>query len=161
MQLDVSFLKSSKEEFCLNVKVHDPKQQLAIEKILQDLRKDFPSIETNIIVKSKKLAPYEIILSIIVSFFTGIAADITLKFLQNLYQKLKHSKISPEIEGLDSIQKGAENYLREIGVVDFQIVRRENRALYAFFIFKDRSGVAHHLYVTSSDLRVIGYKRVL
>lgn len=158
--MDVSFLKGVKEEFRFNVKIHDPNQQVTIKNILYDLRKDFPFIETDVNVKSKKLAPYEIILSIIISFVTGVAADLTLKLLERLQQKFKRSKISPEIKGLDRIQRKAENYLRQIGIVDFRIIRREDRGLYVFFIFKDHSGVAHHLYVTSFDLRVIEYKRV-
>ena len=152
-------MKHNNRQFCLNIKTQKPEQQASIERSLKDLTKDFPFVDINIKPESKKLVPFEILSSIAISFAVGISAKLMIRFFEKLYKKLTDDGITPEIEGLDRIQKKAERYLIEIGVRDFEIIRREEKGLYVFFIFRDNTGAMHHLYITSFDLRVIEYKR--
>jgi len=152
-------VEGEEEEFHINIKIYDSKQQKAIENILADLRKDFPFMDINIDIKSRKLIPFEVSLEIVMKIVAEVATKLMIKFLKKLWEKFKQNGITPKIEGLDIVQKKAENYLREIGVLNFEILKREDKGLYVFFIFKDYTNILHHLYITSFDLRIIEYER--
>lgn len=152
-------MKNRGFRFRLNVKMQMPEHQEAIEKSLEDLMAIFPFAKTSIKIESKKLVPFEVVSSIAISFAVGISTKLAIRFFEELYKKLRSSDATPEVEGLDRIQEKAEKYLLEIGVKGFKIIRREDKGLYVFFIFRDRDGAEHHLYITSFDLHVIEYER--
>ena len=147
------------EKYYLLTKIYEPDQQTVIKEIFQNIEKEFPYVKLDSRVTSKKLTPLEITLEIAINFGTGVASVIILKCLEKLWDELKQNRISPETQGLDAIQKKAQEYLKEIGSTGFEILKRENRGPYVAFTFKDGKGQRHYLKISSSDLKVIEYTK--
>ena len=150
---------NQEQRFRLRVVAHDPAQQKLVTGTFEKFREDFPFIDFKVTVKSKKVVPWEVVLDIAINVAKGIAVALVIKAFEKLWKEIKRNDIAVKLEGLDMIQKKAESYLIEIGVTDFEVVRREDRGLYVFLIFRDYKGINHYLRVTSFDLRVIDYRR--
>lgn len=152
-------VKKESVTYSFQVRARDPSQQKGIPKILQNLQTTFPEIDTQIQVLSKKLTPYEVVLLIAINVGADIASKILISFLEKLWDALTRQKITPSLPSLDSVQMAAEDYLRHLGVIHFQLFQKQDRGLYVFFSFKEETGVSHLLYITKSDKKVIQYKR--
>jgi len=139
--------------------MYDPEQQKVIKGILKKVESEFPHVKLNSRVASKKLTPFEITLEIIINFGVGVASALVIKCLEKLWEEFEQSQISLQTQGLDAIQKKAEEYLRETGSVGFEILRRESRGPYVAFTFEDRKGQRHYLKISSSDLQIIEYTK--
>jgi hypothetical protein len=147
------------EELSLQVKLADPKQQVLITHILEDLKASFPIKQVQITVQDKKLMPFEIGLLIVIGFIANISSEVVIRLLDKLWGKLNQNKILPYVECVDRVQMRAEEYLKKIGISSFEITRKEDKGLYVLFIFEDIRGEIHYLYVSKTDLRVLNYIR--
>jgi len=145
--------------YSLIAQIHDPEQQKVINKILRDIQKEFSFAKFDSRTSSKKLIPFEIVMEITVSFGVGVGTALVIKCLEELWKKFEQNRISLRTQGLDAIQEKAQNYLREVGITDLKILRRENRGPYSLFVFKDEKGQRHHLKIASSDLCIIEYTK--
>jgi len=154
-----SLLYDQKQTFHLHVVARDPTQQELVIDTFKKFREDFPFINFKVGVESRKVVPWEVVMDIAINVAKGIAVALVVKALEKLWKEIKRNDIAVKLEGLDTVQKKAESYLIEIGVTDFEVVRREDRGLYVFLIFRDHKGVYHYLRVTSFDSRVIDYRR--
>jgi len=149
----------SAQEFNIKIKTRDLEQQKNTETVLDELRGDFGELEIRIKAESKGIIPEEVIFVIAVTVTSKVLADVFLRFLEKLWSRLRNKGISPDIYTMDSVQKEAENYLLSLGIMDAKIIKREDRGLYVFFVFKSKR-TSHSIYVSNSDLRIIRYKRV-
>ena len=147
------------QEFNIKIKTLDLEQQKNTETVLDELRGDFGELEIRIKAESKGIIPEEVIFVIAVTVTSKVLADVFLRFLEKLWSRLRNKGISPDIYTMDSVQKEAENYLLSLGIMDAKIIKREDRGLYVFFVFKSKR-TSHSIYVSNSDLRIIRYKRV-
>ena len=145
--------------YSFQVIARDPSQQKNTQQTLQNLQTTFPEIDTQIQVLSKKLTPYEVVLLIAITVTADIASKILISFLDKLWDALTRQNILPSLPSLDSVQMAAEDYLRHLGVIHFQLFQKQDRGLYVFFAFKEATGVSHLIYITKSDKQVIQYKR--
>lgn len=150
---------NSEQRLRLSVVARDPTQQKLVIDTFERFRKDFPFVELEVTVKSRKVIPWEVVLDVAIDITKGIAVALVIKAFEKLWKEIKRNDIAVKLEGLDKAQKKAESYLIEIGVTNFEVIRREDRGLYVFLIFRDYKGNLHHIYVTSFDLRVIEYER--
>lgn len=143
----------------MRVATRNPTQQELVINTFERFRKDFPLVDFKVTVKSRKVVPWEVVLDVAIEVAKGMALALVIKAFEKLWKEIKRNNITVKLEGLDKVQKKAESYLIGIGVTSFEVIRREDRGLYVFFIFKDYKENLHHLYVTSFDLRVIEYQR--
>jgi len=149
----------SAQEFNIRIEARNAKQQRVIAGILDGLQRDFPEVNVRIEPESKELVPEEVVLLVFVTVASEVLAAVVLGFLDKFWSHLKNKGISPVLSGMDSVQREAENYLLNIGIFDFKIIKREDRGLYVFFQFKSKAAV-HHLYISRSDMKIIKYERV-
>ncbi len=152
-------VKTKSATYSFQVRARDPSQQKTMEHTLKNLQTTFPEIDTQIQVLSEKLTPYEVILLIAISVAADITSKILINFLDRLWDTLTRQKIPSLLPTLDSVQMAAEDYLRHLGVIQFQLVQKQDRGLYVFFAFKEATGVSHLIYITKFDKQVIEYRR--
>ena len=146
-------------EFNIRVEARDPNQQKDIAKALEELQRDFSELNVRIEAESKELVPGEVMLTISVAVASAVLAKVFLRFLDKLWDRLKTRGIKPILSSLDSVQRTAEDYLLNVGIGDFEIVKREDRGLYVFFVFKSKDA-SHRLYISKSDMSIIKYEKV-
>jgi hypothetical protein len=149
----------STQELNVRIEVRNPKQQKDIASILGELQRDFPELNARIKAESKGLLPEEAVVIVFVTVASEIVATAVLRFLDKLWNGLKRKDISPSLSSSESSQRAAEKYLLDIGIIDFEIIEREDRGLYVLFVFKSK-GASHRLYVSRSDMRIIKYEKV-
>lgn len=149
----------SAQEFNIRIEARDSNQQKDIANALAELRGDFPKLNVRIEPESKELVPGEVVLIVVVTVASEVLAAVVLRFLDRFCDRLKNKDISPILSSMDSVQREAENYLLNMGIVDYKIIRREDRGLYVFFMFKSKDA-SHHLYISRSDVRIIKYEKV-
>lgn len=152
-------VKKESLTYSFQIRARDPDQHKIIEQTLDNLQTTFPQITTQIQVMSKKLTPYEVLLLIAINVVADIASKILITFLDKLWAALTDQEIRPLLPSLDPVQVAAEAYLRHLGVTHFQLVRKQDRGLYAFFAYEEATGVSHLIYITKSDKLVIKYER--
>lgn len=145
--------------YSFQVRPLNSSQQKVIEQTLKNLQSDSQNIGSQVQVLSKKLTPYDVILMIAITVTADITAKVLINYLDKLWRALMNQHISSLLPSLDVTQIAAEDYLRSQGVVDFQIIQKEDRGLYAFFNFKETTGTSHLIYITKSDKKVIQYQR--
>lgn len=149
----------SAQEFNIRIEARDSKQQKDIASALDELRKDFPELNVRIEPESKELVPGEVVLIVFVTVVSEVLATVALKFLDKFWDRLRNKGISPILSSMDSVQREAEIYLLNMGIVDFETIKREDKGLYVFFVFKSKDA-SHHLYIASSDMKIIKYEKV-
>jgi len=150
--------KVSAQKFSIEIETRDLKQQKNAEILLDELRRDFKELDIGIKVESKGIVPEEALFIIAVTITSKVLADVFLRFLEKLWDRLKNKSISPNISNLDAVQKGAENYLLNLGILDAKITKREDRGLYVFFVFKSKKA-SHVIHISKSDLGIIKYTK--
>jgi hypothetical protein len=150
---------NQEKKFLLHIVAHDPPQQEFVAKTFERLHEEFPSVDFKVAVKSRKVVPWEVVLEIAIDFAKGIAVTLVIKVLEKLWKEIKRNDIVVKLDEVDIVQKKAERYLTEIGITDFEVIKREDRGLYVLLIFRDNKGDHHRLRVTSFDSHVIDYRR--
>jgi len=133
--------------------------EIALEETVQKMEKEFEDISFEINAKEKKLVPFELVLDITIKVASGVAVGLVIKCLERLWEELRKKRITPETQGMDSIQGSAERYLEAIGVTKFKILERKDKGPYVTFVFEDEEGDKHDLVVTSFDLKILHYRR--
>ena len=133
--------------------------EIALEETVQKMEKEFEDISFEINAKEKKLVPFELVLDITIKVASGVAVGLVIKCLERLWEELRKKRITPETQGMDSIQGSAERYLEAIGVEQYKIVKRKDKGPYVIFVFQDEKGDKHRLFVTSFDLKIVDYRR--
>lgn len=147
------------KEFNIRIKTADPKQQKDVSRAISELQEEFAGLDVRIKSESKRIIPQEVILLVVVTVASEIVAEAVIRFLDELWNHLKERNISPILSSIDSVQRVAENYLSNIGIVDSEITKREDRGLYVFFAFKSKDS-SYRIYVSNSDLKIIKYEKV-
>lgn len=147
------------QEVSIRIEARDPKQQKDIASAINKLQKDYPELNVRIKPESEGLIPEEVVLIIFVTVTSEILATMVLRFLDKLWSSFRNKGISPSLLSPEVIQREAEKYVLDMGIVDFEVIKREDSGLYVLFVFKSKDA-SHRLYVSRSDMRIIKYEKV-
>jgi len=135
----------------------DAEQQKFIRELSKKIEEEFSGIKIHIIPKSKKLAPNEVLLLIVINILSQISAQILFQLLEKLWKELSKGKIQTELPSLDKVQEKAENYLKAKNLLNYKIIKREDRGLYVYLVYKTMKAV-HMFYISRFDLEIIKYE---
>jgi hypothetical protein len=142
----------------LTITAEGPEQQEFVEEILDSI-KGPPVKKIDIKVMSKKFLPYEVGLLILVEFVVQASSKLIIKVLDDLWKKLTAKKITIVLEEIPRVQARAETYLKSIGIHSFEIREMVDGGIYASFIFVDKKGELHDIFVSKTDLQILKYSR--
>ena len=151
--------KLSSLQFNIKIEARNSKQQKDIASAVDELRGYFPELNVRIEPESKGLVPEEVVLMVLVTVGSKVLATAVLRFLDKLWKRLRNKGISPILSSLDSVHRIAEDYLLNMGITDYRLVRRENKGLYVLFELRAKDA-SHYLYISRSDNQIIKYERV-
>lgn len=146
------------KELTYRVRAHDPEEQNHVKRVLEDLRKEHPEVSVKIESESKKLVPQEVVLSIGITVASEILAVATLSFLDKLWKRLEKHEKDFILSSLDSAQRKAEKYLLDMGISDIELSEREDKGLYALFVFRSKKA-SYRLHISKADLQIIKFKK--
>lgn len=155
----INLMHKDERIYSVVLKTSESDVESALEETVQKMEKEFENISFDINVKDKKLVPFELVLDITMKVASGVAVGLVIKCLERLWEEFRKKRMTPETQGMDSIQSSAERYLGAIGVTKFKILERKDRGPYVTFVFEDEEGDKHNLVVTSFDLKILHYRR--
>lgn len=142
----------------ITVLAKDAEQQKFILELSRKIEQETPGIKIHIATESKKLVPHEVLLIIAINIISQISSKILLRILDNLWKELTKKDLQVELSPLDKVQENAENYLRAKHLVDYEIVKKEDKGLYVYLVYKTFDST-HRFYISKSDLAIIRYEK--
>lgn len=149
----------SDRTYSLLLKTNEPRIEPQLNKIFEQMEKEFGNISFDITIKDKRFIPFELVLDITIRVASGVAAAFVIKLLEKLWEELSEKKVIPDTKGMDDIQNSVERYLEAIGVGQFKTLQRKDKGPYVVFIFEDEKGGKHRVVITSFDFRILDYRR--
>ena len=123
-----------------------PESQEALDKILEDYKKD-ESMTLEVRTVSKKLVPYDIVISIVVQVATRIIYDAIQRLAKDFSARKIKYRLGPEAR-----ETVAQSLLVKNGVEDYHLKERVDMQDSSEYVFSDKKGKKHHITVSSDGM---------
>jgi hypothetical protein len=130
-----------------------------LRKALEDVQCEFNNIHFNLGTGKKRLIPVEGLIEITMVVGGTVAAEVTLRILERLWQRLKEHGLGMKTEVIDAVQSFAEEYLESIGVREYVLLRRTNKGPYVKFKYRDKKKYVHIVDVAAIKLQILNYEK--
>jgi hypothetical protein len=153
-------MSASFKEIKVRIKSVNAEEQTIVKEILDRLKNETPSIRPEITVHKTKFTPEEVGLMITIGFAAQLSSELAIVFLRKLWNRLKEKNVRPEMEELDQVKNRAENYIRGLGILQFQIAKVQDEGPYVEFNFEDSQKRSHILLISKTDLSVLRYQKM-
>lgn len=134
------------------ITAENARQQRMINEHLKTIQQEFSEAQITVSPESKKIVPEEIVLLIAIQ----VTAEVLLKVLDKVWKYLLKEDVKVDLASSDEARDRAEVFLKDKQILDFKIIKMEDRGLYVFLMYQARDGI-HQFYISKSDLEIIKY----
>lgn len=146
-------------EYTFSVVIDTDEGESDLRQVLRTVELEFYDVNFDLKTCGKQLVPTEVFIDVGITVVSTLTAEVTLRMLDRIWEKLKEKKLKLRTAEIDAVQSYAEGYMRSINVADFTLLERLNRGLYVRFTFRDSRKKLHLIDVSTFEPHVLNYRR--